>query len=140
QKIMKQLIGIVSVLALAACNNNTAPQPTSGDSAASITKISDSAGASSSAGTEHTRHPGYALMLQNDCQTCHAPDMPVSGRWFLLLAARYDSTNAGTGEHLAQKVSSGGKGNWGDVPMTPHAALSEKDAETLVRYILSYKQ
>jgi cytochrome c len=79
-------------------------------------------------------------MLQNDCKTCHAPDKPVTGPSFVMIAARYDSTKPGTVEHLAQKVISGGKGSWGDVPMTPHAALSEKDAETLVRYVLSYKQ
>lgn len=137
---MKQLIGIVSVLALFACNNTQAPKPTQSDSAATITKISDSSGASSSAGTEHTGHPGYALLLQNDCKTCHTPDKPSTGPSFVMIAARYDSTKAGTVEHLAQKVISGGKGSWGDVPMTPHAALSEKDAETLVRYVLSYKQ
>jgi cytochrome c len=137
---MKQLIGIVSLLALAACGSNQASQPTSSDSATAITKITDSASASSSAGTEHTGHPGYALMLQNDCKTCHAPDKPVTGPSFAMIAARYDSTKAGTVEHLAQKVIAGGKGQWGDVPMVSHPSLSEKDAETLVRYILSYKQ
>jgi cytochrome c len=140
QKIMKHLIGIVSLLALGACNNNQAPPPATGDSAATITKITDSSTASASAGTEHTGHPGYALLLQNDCKTCHTPDKPATGPSFVMIAARYDSTKSGTVEHLAQKVISGGKGSWGDVPMTPHPALSQADAETLVRYVLSYKQ
>ena len=138
---MKLLIGIVSLLALAACGNNqSGSQPTSSDSAGSITKITDSATASASAGTEHTGHPGYAIMVQNDCKTCHTPDKPSTGPSFIMIAARYDSTKAGTVEHLAKKVITGGKGSWGDVPMTPHAALSEQDAETLVKYVLSYKQ
>jgi cytochrome c len=57
----------------------------------------------------------------------------------MMIAARYDSTKAGTVEHLAQKVITGGKGSWGDVPMTPHPGLSKQDAEELVKYVLSYK-
>jgi cytochrome c len=138
---MKQLIGIVSLLALAACGGNSGgSQPSSSDSAASITKVQDSANATAEKGAEHTGHPGYAIMLQNDCKTCHTPDAPSTGPSFAMIAARYDSTKAGTVEHLAKKVISGGKGSWGETPMTPHPALSEQDAETLVRYVLSYKQ
>lgn len=79
-------------------------------------------------------------MLQNDCKTCHTPDAPSTGPSFAMIAARYDSTKTGTVENLAKKVIAGGKGNWGQVPMTPHPSLSQQDAETLVRYILSYKQ
>jgi len=100
----------------------------------------DSASASASAGTEHTGHPGWAIMQQQDCKTCHTPDKQSTGPSFMMIAARYDSAKAGTVEHLAQKVITGGKGSWGDVPMTPHPALSKEDAEELVKYVLSYKQ
>jgi cytochrome c len=134
------LLGIIAVLALAACGGSGGgSKPTTGDSGASVTKLTDSSTASASAGTEHTGHPGYALMLQNDCKTCHTPDNPSTGPSFVMIAARYDSTKAGTVEHLAKKVISGGHGSFGDAVMTPHASLSEADAETLVKYILSYK-
>ena len=37
---------------------------------------------------------------------------------------------------LAEKVIKGGSGNWGTVPMTPHPALAEADAEQMVKYVL----
>ncbi|MFZ9492562.1 MAG: c-type cytochrome, partial [Burkholderiaceae bacterium] len=38
---------------------------------------------------------------------------------------------------LAKKIIEGGVGNWGNVPMTPHPSISQDDAETMVRYILT---
>lgn len=140
---MKRLTVIASLLALAACGgsggNNSS---TSTDTTAGVAQQQhgDSATASATAGAEHTDHPGYAIMQQQDCKTCHTPDKQSTGPSFMMIAARYDSTKAGTVEHLAEKVISGGKGSWGDVPMTPHPSLSKADAQELVKYVLSYKQ
>jgi cytochrome c len=41
---------------------------------------------------------------------------------------------------LAGKVIGGGKGNWGEIPMTPHPNVSQGDAEAMVSYILSMKK
>ncbi|MDQ3682374.1 MAG: cytochrome c class I, partial [Bacteroidota bacterium] len=30
-------------------------------------------------------------------------------------------------------------GNWGSIPMTPHPDISEADAKTMMKYILSLK-
>jgi cytochrome c len=48
--------------------------------------------------------------------------------------------NDETIELLAGKIIAGGKGVWGEVPMTPHASLSKDDAKEMVRYILSLKK
>ncbi len=40
---------------------------------------------------------------------------------------------------LAEKVSKGGKGNWGQVPMPPNAAVKPDDVKTLVKWVLSMK-
>jgi len=42
--------------------------------------------------------------------------------------------------HLAGKIIKGGSGVWGEVPMTPHPALSEEDAKSMVKYILLLKK
>jgi cytochrome c len=141
---MRHFIGIVSLLVLAACGGQGNSTSGSGDTAAGAGSAAgnhpvDSSTVSASAGTEHTGHPGYAIMLQQDCKTCHTPDVAGTGPSFAMIAARYDSTKPGTVENLAKKVISGGKGSWGDVPMTPHPSISQKDAEELVKYVLSYK-
>ena len=41
---------------------------------------------------------------------------------------------------LAQKIIEGGKGNWGDIPMTAHAEMSKENAQKMVKYILSLKK
>ena len=137
---MKRLMGIASLLVLAACGSNQGNGKATTDTTASPAEhqMTDTGSASANAGTEHTTYPGYGIMLQQDCKTCHTPDKISTGPSFMI-AARYDSTKAGTVEHLAEKVISGGKGSFGDVPMTPHPSLSKADAEELVKYILSYK-
>jgi cytochrome c len=137
---MKYLIGIVSILALTACGGNGGNDKTAATTDTAASPTNPPAGSMpNAAATEHTAHPGYALMQSQDCKTCHAVDKQVTGPSFQMIAAHYDSTQAGVVERLAKKVISGGSGNWGTVPMTPHPALSEQDAEELVRYILSYK-
>jgi cytochrome c len=129
------------VLFLVACGSGQGRDKSSSTdtTASNVVKPQDSTNAAGNAGTEHTGHPGYAIMQANDCKTCHTPDKPSTGPSFAMIAARYDSTKTGTVEHLAKKVLSGGSGSFGTVPMTPHASLTEKDAEQMVRYILSYK-
>jgi cytochrome c len=40
---------------------------------------------------------------------------------------------------LAQKIKTGGAGNWGRIPMPPHPNISDEDAKTMVTWILSLK-
>jgi cytochrome c len=133
-------MGLAVILLLAACGSGSGNGKTSSDTSSNLPKPQDSSTVSSSAGTDHTGHPGYAIMLTQDCKTCHTPDNPSTGPSFIMIAARYDSTKPGTLEHLAKKVISGGSGSFGTTPMTPHTGLSEQDAEEMVKYILSYKQ
>lgn len=133
-------MALVSVLALVSCGGSQGNDKPAADTTTTTAQSADTGSAATGSVAEHTGHPGYAIMKQNDCRTCHNIDKPLTGPSFVMIAARYDSTKAGTVEHLAKKVISGGTGSFGTIPMTPHAALSEKDAETLVRYVLSYKQ
>jgi cytochrome c len=65
--------------------------------------------------------------------------LKVIGPSFNDIAAKYPSNEANI-DTLANKVIKGGKGNWGDVPMTAHPALALADAKTIVTYILSLKK
>ncbi len=112
---------------LAACggnsgNNNNADTTSSASSTNDIT-------------TNPDYQKGLSLVAANDCLTCHKVDEKVTGPAYRDVANKYENTDANV-KMLAQKVINGGSGNWGTVPMTPHPALSQADAEQMVKYIL----
>ncbi|MDB5130537.1 MAG: hypothetical protein JWR02_286 [Mucilaginibacter sp.] len=83
--------------------------------------------------------PGAKLLAANDCLTCHKVDVKVIGPAYQDVAAKYPATEANI-DTLANKVIRGGKGNWGDVPMTAHPTISQSDAKEMVKYVLSLKK
>lgn len=102
--------------------------------AAQDTAVSD-IGTAKAAGTPDSK--GAQLMSQLDCNTCHKEQEKVIGPAFAAIAEKYKSSDE---EMLAKKVISGGAGNWGTVPMTPHPDLKIEDAKEMVKYILSVKK
>lgn len=80
---------------------------------------------------------GLKLMEGMDCLSCHKVDAKLVGPSYQDVADKY--TEADT-EKLAQKIIAGGKGAWGEIPMTPHAGLSDENAQKMVKYILSLKK
>ena len=80
---------------------------------------------------------GKALVEGADCLSCHKVDSKLVGPSYQDVAAKYTDADI---DHLAQKVIDGGKGVWGEVPMTPHAGLSKENAQKMVKYILSLKK
>ena len=80
---------------------------------------------------------GKALIEGADCLSCHKVDSKLVGPSYQDVAAKYTDADI---DHLAQKVIDGGKGVWGDIPMTPHAGLSKENAQKMVKYILSLKK
>ena len=81
---------------------------------------------------------GKALIAKSDCLTCHQEATKVIGPAYKDVAKKYEATDANV-KLLAGKIIAGGKGVWGELPMTPHPQLSTADAESMVRYILSLK-
>ncbi|MFM7672796.1 MAG: c-type cytochrome [Bacteroidota bacterium] len=81
---------------------------------------------------------GLALVGGSDCATCHRVAEKMIGPSYQDIANKYEGTDAQVSS-LAQKILKGGAGVWGQVPMTAHPALSQADAETMVRYILLLK-
>lgn len=82
---------------------------------------------------------GLALVAKSDCFTCHQVVDNSTGPSYQSIAERYKGQPNAV-DSLAQKVIKGGSGNWGTVPMTAHPTLSEEDAKTMVKYVLSLKK
>jgi cytochrome c len=83
---------------------------------------------------------GLELVSGNDCFTCHKLDEKLTGPAYADVAAKYTSAEDTTISRLAQTIIKGGSGNWGSIPMTAHAGLSEDDAKKMVKYILLLKK
>lgn len=80
---------------------------------------------------------GLALVGKSDCLTCHKIDDKLIGPSYKDIAIKYAGAPNDVITALASSIIKGGSGNWGNVPMTPHPTLSQEEAETMVRYILT---
>lgn len=79
---------------------------------------------------------GKQLISKSDCMACHNLDKKVVGPAYVDVAKKYSMTQANV-DLLASKVINGGSGVWGQIPMSPHPAMSSTDAKKIVKYILS---
>lgn len=92
-------------------------------------------------GTEHAGGivaKGAKLITSSDCTSCHKERDRLVGPAYSAVAEKYPSTDANI-TMLANKIIQGGKGNWGEIPMTPHPDLAVADAKEMAKYILSLK-
>jgi cytochrome c len=86
----------------------------------------------------HAAEPdGEQLAKAMKCYACHSVDEPLIGPPYKAIAARHAADKDLMAEVLARKIVHGGGGNWGVVPMVPNEHVSEADAHTLARWILS---
>lgn len=81
---------------------------------------------------------GKALIARSDCSGCHKEQDKLVGPSYKEIALKYQNDTE-VSSRLAEKVIKGGKGNWGEVPMTAHPQIIQADAEEMVKYILSLK-
>lgn len=131
---MKKYFVIITILASAIACNNGSNTEASADSSAS----SSSSASTNDVSSNPDYQKGLTLIAANDCLGCHKLNEKLTGPAYDSVADRYANTDANV-KMLAHKVIAGGSGNWGTVPMTPHPALSEADAEQMVKYILLLK-
>ena len=80
--------------------------------------------------------PAVKLMTAADCAGCHQEREKVVGPAYAAIARKYPATDANVAM-LAGRIIAGGKGHWGEIPMTPHPGLPLADAKEMARYILS---
>lgn len=128
---MNKYLLICAMLAVASCGKNQVdpnkesnimlPEP--------VVTVVDSAAAG--------KHAGLVLIEGADCLTCHKMDTRLVGPSYQEVADKYSE---GDVEMLANKIIEGGKGNWGEIPMTPHAGMSKDNAKKMVEYILTMKK
>lgn len=77
------------------------------------------------------------LIGSKGCTACHAIDKKLIGPSYIDVSKKYEATEAII-DTLAYKVINGGKGVWGEVPMTANNVTPE-EAKLAVTYILSLK-
>lgn len=121
---------ICAMFAVVSCNKKVDPNKESNVMLEEpVVKVVDSAAAG--------KHAGLALIEGADCLTCHKMDAKLVGPSYQEVADKYSE---GDVEMLANKIIDGGKGNWGEIPMTPHAGMSKDNAKKMVEYILTMKK
>ncbi len=78
------------------------------------------------------------LAKAKNCLACHSVANKVVGPAFKDVAAKYAGQKDAE-DKLTQKVLKGSSGTWGTVPMPANAQVSEAEARTLVKWVLSQK-
>ena len=81
---------------------------------------------------------GLDLAKAKNCLACHAVSTKVVGPAYKDVAAKY-AGQKGIEDKLVAKVMKGGSGVWGAVPMPANPQVSEAEAHTLVKWVLSQK-
>ena len=127
---MKKTLLILSAftLLLAACGGGNTPETNSSGTTTATP-----------AEPKPAMEPGELLIVKSDCIGCHQKEEKLIGPSYLEIAEKYPSTPENI-TLLAGKILTGGKGVWGPVPMTPHTKITEDEAKTMVKYILSLKK
>jgi cytochrome c len=79
------------------------------------------------------------LAKAKNCLACHSVTAKVVGPAYVDVADKYRGKK-GAEDELTQKVLKGTSGTWGPVPMPPNSQVSDAEARTLVKWILSLKK
>jgi cytochrome c len=138
---MKKIIVVFTISIIAyACGSND----TNGGKTETTTENKETSPESATPAVQDvTENPDYQkgveLIGKSDCLTCHKVDEKNIGPAYRDVANKY-SNDEQTVAMLADKIIKGGKGVWGEIPMTPHPALPQEDARQMVKYILLLKK
>jgi len=78
-----------------------------------------------------------AVAKKNNCTACHAIDKKVVGPAWMEVSKKYKG-DAGAEAKLITKVSKGGAGVWGSMPMPANdpAGTKQADIKELVQFVL----
>jgi cytochrome c len=78
------------------------------------------------------------LAKAKNCMACHANDKKLVGPAYKDVAAKY-ANDKDAATKLAKKIREGGTGVWGQVPMPANPQVSEAEALTLAKWVLTIK-
>lgn len=125
---MKKFIVFSAALFFISCGNNSETKEKSASDSAK-TEVKDPEVAK-----------GLELITKSDCFTCHKLTEASVGPSYAAVAAKYKTIDEANMDSMVTQINKGGKGRWGNVPMTAHPAISKEDAQSMVHYIMSIKQ
>ena len=86
-------------------------------------------------------NPAWAdaqLASKKNCMACHSVDKKLVGPAYKDVAAKY-AADKGAVDKLALKITKGGSGAWGPVPMPANPQVSEAEAKQLAAWVLTQK-
>ena len=78
------------------------------------------------------------LAKSKNCMACHAVGNKVVGPAYKDVAAKYAGKKDAE-KNLVTSVTKGSSGKWGAIPMPANTQVSDAEAHTLVKWILSLK-
>ncbi|MFT7303711.1 MAG: glucose/arabinose dehydrogenase/cytochrome c551/c552 [Akkermansiaceae bacterium] len=85
------------------------------------------------------KHPGTALMRQNNCAACHQAEGTLIGPSFEKIIERYASLTTRE-DYLRKQIQNGSKGVWGELHQMPgHPYLKNDQIEQMVDAIFALK-
>jgi cytochrome c len=86
-----------------------------------------------------TANASTELARSKNCMACHAAEKKLIGPSYKDIAAKYVSDKDAVAK-LSKKVREGGVGVWGQIPMPATPQVSEDEANTLVKWVLSTRE
>lgn len=78
------------------------------------------------------------LLQKKNCFACHSIDKRKYGPKFVDVAAKYANDSRAAAK-VAKRIRAGSSGIWGQDQMPPQPQVSEAEAMTLAKYVLSLK-
>ncbi len=85
-----------------------------------------------------TAQASEALAKAKNCMGCHTVDKKLVGPAYKDVAKKY-AGNKGAEAELAKRIKGGSSGLWGGAPMPPNTNVSDGEATTLAKWVLSLK-
>ena len=78
-----------------------------------------------------------ALATAKNCMACHAVDKKLVGPSYTEVAKKYADQKDAV-DKLATKITKGGSGAWGAIPMPANPQVNDADAKKLATWVLSF--
>jgi cytochrome c len=78
------------------------------------------------------------LLKDKACLSCHQLDKKLVGPAYKDVAAKYKARKDAEA-YLTKKIKEGSTGVWGPIPMPPNGTVSEDEAKTLAKFVMTVK-
>lgn len=130
---MKQILVLSILIFMVSCSQN----PKEDQKKESNIMLPEPSEVTTSNTDKDPNKEGLALIEGADCLGCHKIDSKLVGPSYQEIANKYTDSDV---DKLATKIIEGGKGVWGEIPMSPHAGMSKENAQKMVKYILTLKK